>query len=193
MHWILGVVIAAVVVVGGGYYAMHGGYTMSNEPTQKQAEAQNEAAQKLASGAFTGSWNDLVQRGGNYTCEITQDSAVASTGGTVYVSGTDVRGEFSSVTPAGTVQSFMLKKADMMYVWGGGMPQGIIMKVDAQPAQAATTGTSGEGVDQNQSYSWNCSATGVNAASFELPPDVKFMDMAQMMQGMGSIPGVPGR
>ena len=198
---IVGLIVAAIVVVGGGYLLMSSGSLSMESVTQvvaqdgvgdageQEADAvADKATPKLAESAasFTGSWNDLVKRGGNYACEINHQGANDSTTGMVYVSGTSVRGTFYSNTSAGAVTSNMLKKGDTVYVWTSAYPTGFVMKATAM-GDSAQTGTSGQGVDANQSYNWNCSAVGADASQFALPSGIEFMDLSEMMQG-GGIP-----
>jgi len=204
MNWIIGLVIAVAVVVGGGYAYMHstssteGGVAIATgdvtgDGVEDAAKGTDKSTPKLMESIpFSGSWNDLVKRGGTYVCEVNHSSAVDISSGSVYVSGTDVRGAFTSKTAAGVVESNMLKKGDVVYVWGGGMPQGLMMKASAMEGQSST-GTTGDVVDQNQKYDWNCNATAPDASMFALPPGIEFMDLSAMMQGMGSMPGMPGR
>lgn len=204
MNWIIGLIIAAVVVVGGGYAYMQstssteGGVAIATgdvtgDGVEDTAKVTDKSTPKLMESIpFSGSWNDLVKRGGTYVCEVNHSSAVDISSGSVYVSGTDVRGAFTSKTAAGVVESNMLKKGDMVYVWGGGMPQGLMMKASAMEGQSST-GTTGDVVDQNQKYDWNCNATAPDATMFALPAGIEFMDLSAMMQGMGSVPGMPAR
>lgn len=204
MNWIIGLVIAAVVVVGGGYAYMQstssteGGVAIATgdvtgDGVEDTAQVTDKSTPKLMESIpFSGSWNDLVKRGGTYVCEVNHSSTVDISSGSVYVSGTDVRGAFTSKTAAGVVESNMLKKGDMVYVWGGGMPQGLMMKASAMEGQSST-GTTGDVVDQNQKYDWNCNATAPDASMFALPAGIEFMDLSAMMQGMGSVPGMPAR
>lgn len=205
-------IVAAIVVVGGGlfYYSggMSGGYSMDESENADDTVTPSNSwsfgatqtgsyqgdpksgAGKMASGSFTGSWNDLVKRGGNYMCTINSAGANDVTSGTVYVSGTDLRGEFVSKTAAGQVTSNMLKKGDMMYVWSSAYPQGFMMKADAPASQTSSTATQGQGVDQGQSYDWNCSATGVDASKFVKPANIEFMDLEALKSGAG-MPTMP--
>ncbi len=204
MNWIIGLIIAAVVVVGGGYTYIQSSSSTEDEVAiatgdvtgdgvEDTAKVMDKSTPKLMESIpFSGSWNDLVKRGGTYMCEVNYSSAVDISSGKVYVSGTNVRGEFTSKIAAGSVASNMLKKGDVVYVWGGGMPQGIMMKATAMEG-TASTGTTGDVVDQNQRYDWNCNATAPDASMFALPADIEFMDLGAMMQGIGSVPGIPGR
>lgn len=200
MNWIIGLVIAVLVVVGGGYYLMSGGsYSMGEKQVvgeagdmmeqEADAVAGDKSTPKLAEGAakFSGSFFDLATRGGNYACDISSTGTNNDTTGTVFVSGTNVRGDFTSATGGTTVVSHMLKLGDTVYVWGGGMEQGIMMKATAMEGQGSAS-TQGQGVSGTQDYSWNCRAVGTDASKFT-KPNIQFMDLEAMMQGMGSIPG----
>lgn len=207
-NWIIGLVIAVVVVVGGGYVLMSGGYSMEEggvtvatgdvtgdgaEDTTAAKEMDKSTPKLMEKVSFTGSWMDLVKRGGTYVCEVDHSSAVDISSGMVYVSGTDVRGDFTSKTAAGTVQSSMLKKGDTVYVWGGGMEQGVMMKATMMEGTAAGAPTTGDVVDMKQEYGWNCTSAAPDASMFALPAGIEFMDLGAMMQGMGSVPGMPAR
>lgn len=201
-NWIIGFVIAGVVVVGGSYALMpslysldEGGATVATGDVtgdgtdNAAAKVMDKSTPKLMEKVgFRGSWTDLVQRGGTYTCTFDSASAVSASTGVVYVSGTDVRGDFTSQTAAGTVVSSMLKKSDMVYVWGAGMPQGIKMQATMME-QGAGAPMQNDVVDARKAYSWECSPTAGDPSVFAVPTNITFMDIAKMMEGMGAMPG----
>ena len=172
---IVAIVLAAVIIIGGGaYFAMQpGSASPMGEPQGKLSAEQ---------GGYTGSFFDLATRGGNYKCEVATSGTNNVSSGTVYVSGTDLRGDFDTTANGATIKSHMLKKGDDIYVWSDAMAQGVQMKATAA-MQGGNTEASGQGVDGNQSYDWNCSATGVEASTFVVPASVKFMDIGAMMEG----------
>lgn len=200
MNWIIGAVIAAVVIVGGGLYLMNsgslsmtedaaGGTMLAGEESSDNGMVGGDAvAPKATTGAFTGSFFDLAARGGNYKCDVQSSGTTAHTMGSVYVSGTNLRGDFTSLVSGKTVESHMIKNGDQMYIWGGGLEQGIMMKASSMQSGSASTATQGAGVSGTQSYGWNCAATGVDASKFAAPSDIEFMDVAAMMQG--SVPAM---
>lgn len=196
MNWIIGAVIALVVVVGGGYYVMNSGsLSMTEESTVTEVQPTKDVAMpKATTGAFTGSFFDLATRGGNYKCDVQSAGTANETLGTVYVSGTNIRGDFTSLAAGKTVESHMIKSGDMMYVWGGGMPQGIMMKATTMQGEGGSA-TQGTGVSGTQSYGWNCATTGADASKFVKPSNIEFMDMSAMMGGSvpaaGMMPKVP--
>jgi hypothetical protein len=206
---IIALVIAAVVVVGGGYFVMNsGGYVLKDDTAASgtmlagsdksdNGMVGGDAAaplQKATTGAFTGSFFDLATRGGNYKCMVESNGTAVGTTGTVYVSGTDLRGDFNSLVNGKAVESHMLKKADQIYVWSSLMPQGVTMKAVAMEGQGGAA-TQGSGVTGTQSYAWNCAATGTDASMFALPGGIKFMDVSAMMGGSvpaaGMMPKIP--
>jgi hypothetical protein len=206
MQWIIGLVLAVVLVVGGGYYSMSGGYTMSEdvptiavgEPSPEGdtvAKEYDKATPKLAekAAAFTGSFFDLATRGGTYTCTISSSGTNNSSTGTVYVSGTNVRGDFISTTAGKTVDSSMLKLDDKVYVWGGGMTQGIVMDAALTATGSDAPAMSGSGSEMKQEYGWDCTATGADASKFVKPSNIEFMDLGAMMGGAtgGAMPKMP--
>lgn len=198
-NWIIGLVVVAALVIGGGYYAMSGGYSMEDkmevangEPTDEMngdSTEANKATPKLAEGAakFNGSFFDLATRGGNYACDISSTGVSNDTKGTVYVSGTTVRGDFTSTVGGSAMESHMLKLDDSVYVWGGGLEQGIVMKATAMTGSDSPA-TQGTGVSGTQEYGWDCRATGSDASMFVKPSNIEFMDLSVMMQGAGMMP-----
>ena len=200
-NWLIGLIVAVLIVVAGGYYVMSSGSlsmteeTVAGDTAEQEADAvADKASPKLAESAatFTGSFFDLAARGGNYRCAVQSSGANNSTTGTVYVSGTSVRGDFSSVVSGKTVESHMLKLSDTMYVWGGGLEQGIMMPASQMQGDASAGTMQGSGVSGKQEYGWDCVATGIDASKFVKPSNIQFMDVGAMMQGSaGMMPKVP--
>lgn len=205
---IIAIIVAAVIVLGGGYYFMSSGsYRMADTtervgdmdgdglPDTDQTDTPTNPKMAPSAAAFTGSFFDLATRGGNYTCDVGSAGAANDTTGTVYVSGTNLRGDFTTVAGGKTTTSHMLKLADTMYVWSSAMPQGIMMKATAMMGQSGATAAQGSGVSGTQSYGWNCSATGADASKFAKPTGIDFIDTAALMggsmPGTGMMPKVP--
>ncbi len=172
--WILG----AVVVIGGGYYY----YTHSHEAgtaasgSTASSTAQEEGSQK--SGSFTGSVADLSARGGDWSCVIKAQSdngsAQAGTVGTIYVSGHNVRGDFSTnVSGYGVVQSHMIADGTNVYTWSSAMPFGIKSAMTAS-SQSGSSATSGQGASANQSYSYDCTPAQSDASLYAPPSNITF-------------------
>lgn len=153
-----------------------------SQPAQAiQGEAQTQAS--------SGSIASLVARGGSWKCSVTHTSDKDSTSGTVYVSGSKVRGDFeSTVASAGAVQSHMISDGVDVYVWSNQMPSGMKMKAVAS-SDGGTQTTGGQSDYYNQNYDYNCEPWTVDQSQFTLPSDITFNDMSAMLQGMQGAAG----
>lgn len=187
--WALG----AVLVIGGGYLLLNGGSSQGSEKwsfgSSQTTGAPDPKYDTPGKAAFTGSWNDLVTRGGEYTCAIETNGATADSSGTVFVSGANLYGAFVSKTAAGTITSHMLKNGETMYMWSDAYPQGIKTKATTAPGSSSTQ-TSGQGISQSQSYSWNCVPGAGDDSHFVPPQNIKFMDLDALKGGQG-MPSIP--
>lgn len=138
--------------------------------------------------AFSGSWTDLMALGGAYTCDIdtTSNTGAGSvqTTGTVYVAGSDLRGDFSSMVGGKMEETHMIRVGQESWVWSTAMPQGIKMMVKDSVKSGDAVGTSGQGFNENTSYEWDCDPWTRDSSKFSPPSNVQFMDMEAMMQGL---------
>lgn len=160
---IIAIIIGIVVIVGGGYYFY-----------QQQDKTVREYGSGQASGRFSGSLQDLAARGGAYRCTFAHESAAAVSEGTVYVSGSDIRGDFSSEAQGLAVESHMIQSGGYVYVWSPMMPQGFKSKSDADSA-GTPAGMSGQYADLTQSYDYDCEAWSGDQSTFALPAGVTFI------------------
>ncbi len=162
----------ACILAGLGYFF----YTNDSQSQTTDATEQTGSASD-AEGEFTGTLSDLATRGGDYRCTFTHDSVVAKSGGTVYISGSRIRGDFSSVVPQVnmTVESHMIQNDGYVYAWSPMSPSG--MKAKAMTGGASgSAAMSGQGVDQNQAYTYNCEKWSVDASVFALPSGISFTE-----------------
>lgn len=173
---IIGLVVGAVVVAGGGYYLMKKGSSSAGESSRtEQGLPKDEAAQ---GGKFNGSFASLATRGGSWKCTIDSSTAESISSGVTYVSGGNVRADFSTkVQGYGTVDSHMLVSGQDVYTWSSMMPKGIKTKMMSQGSGG--TATSGQGMDANHSYSYDCQPWSADASTFALPTGVSFMTVGQ--------------
>jgi hypothetical protein len=171
--------LTVVGVLGVGAYLF-----MGNKGTSVAEVAMPESSREAAAGPFTGSVFDLAQRGGSWKCTVdttaTTGAGAAMSAGTVHVSGTSVRADFTTtIAGMGPVESHMITDGSFAYTWTSMMPRGFKMKVDStQTAQAdATSQTSGEGMDAHQSYTYNCEKESPDATLFTPPSSISFVEM----------------
>ncbi len=174
----LWVIILIIILIIAGYYLWNGSKSADT------GEVGGPGAMKVDAGAFTGSLGDLAKRGGDYECKIATSAEGVETAGKVYVSGNQVRGEFTSQVEGSPMESHMLQSGDgYTYVWSSAFPQGF---KTATPAQEATgdkpVAPSGDFFDANLDYSWDCAPWTVDQALFKVPAEVKFLEAPALAQ-----------
>jgi hypothetical protein len=149
----------------------------STEKTQTQEE--DTAKNQAVGGAFTGTMADLAARGGSWQCAVQSSNQFADSEGTVYVSGERLRGNFTSaISVQGfnqTVGSHMIQEGGYAYVWTSLSSQGFKMSTSGN-GNDSSAGTSGQAVDLNQQYSYDCEPWAVDARVFVLPQGVTFAE-----------------
>lgn len=167
-------VIIGVVVAGGAYYAI-------SQRSGSEGTGSGAVAPAAQGGAFTGSLADLSARGGNWTCTIRSSAdtgaGTVATEGTVHVSGARVRMDTMSEVPSvGPVESHMIADGEYAYAWTSAYPQGMKMRMTAGESGAGAA-PSGQGLDANQAYSYDCMPSSSDEALFAIPADVQFMTL----------------
>ena len=153
--------------MGGGYYYWQGRNTSGFDDTKPYAisgEVGGESSQ-----AQPMSLKDLMMGGKNQMCTLKFASGGTGVEGTVYVTGGQVRGDFTTDSAAGKVGAHMIVKDEITYSWADTYNMGFKAPVDVTPAAAGNGG-----VDVNSKFDYTCQAWVVDQAKFELPKEVKF-------------------
>lgn len=143
------------------------------ETTDVAPPAQDEQV-----GTFEGSTKELMARGGNYKCTFTQDVENSKSTGTVYISGTKLRGDFMSVVTAEgstlNIESHTISDGAFMWTWSSMMPTGFKMKVD----QTASENINKQGFDANQKLEYTCINWTPDEGQFVLPTTTVFTEIS---------------
>lgn len=170
---IVGLIAGAVIIGGGAWYFMQG---ESSDSQNTEATSETSAA---TPGAFKGSFAALAERGGDWKCTVDTSSqtgagqAVAS--GVVYVSGDKVRAEYDvSVPSLGSMKAYMVSDGEYVYSWSSMIPQGVKTRASVMESSSAAP-TSGQMIDANYEYSYDCQPASTNASMFVAPADVTFV------------------
>lgn len=163
-------VIVGVVVIGG-ILAL----TMSQKSTpDTDTNDQNQSTLK-----------ELLAMEGSQKCTVSSKTDTSESSGEVFVSGGMMRGNFTSIAANQTMESHMIVKSNTSYIWTDTMPQGFMMKLEET---TSTEGTDPQVVDVNQKYTYDCDDWTTDEKVFELPSEINFMDAAQLI---GNLPTVP--
>lgn len=128
---------------------------------------------------------NLMTMSGSHKCTFDTSTQDSQSSGTVYVSGGQMRGDFTSTTAGETVESHMIIMDNTNYMWSDAMPQGIKMSLESMTT-ASDSAPQGA-VDPNAAVDYSCSMWVADASVFTLPTNITFQDMSAMMQG-----GIPG-
>ncbi|NBV77231.1 hypothetical protein EBR66_03665 [bacterium] len=163
--WVAGGLL--VIIISGGWFVFQKGAAKEGGAAAPQQET-------------TSSWTDVLKSGGDHVCTVAVTKGPAQSKGTLYVSGSDVRGDFVSSVAGQNIQSFMIMTGGFVYNWTNQYPQGIKVPVapNADPVSImAKTQTDMQGV------TYDCKPWTRDASKFTLPKSVQFM----------SPPTVPGR
>lgn len=158
-------VIAGVVVIGvGAWY-------LSQTPPAAQENGEQEAASEAGSTTFA----QFIAAGGSRSCDVVVDNPAAPASGVVYVSGTDIRADFTArpVTAGGmSVSAHMIQTGGYVYSWTDMIPQGVKVAVASGTGAAAS-----QGFDMDAEVSYDCTPWIPDASKFMVPENVTFMEV----------------
>jgi hypothetical protein len=177
MTKVLMAVVGVAVVGAGAWYLLQGGTEKVSVTGQTDGHVTGETE--------TGTWNDLLGMATPMECSTGMKTDGVENVGTVFVSGGNMRGDFSSTVNGKTVDSHIIAKADGIYTWSSGMPQGV--KMPRPTATAPAPANSTQSFDPNTELNYSCKAWVADNSKFTPPTDITFMDVAAMM-GAGMTP-----
>ncbi|MEK7628017.1 MAG: hypothetical protein AAB421_01200 [Patescibacteria group bacterium] len=166
--------VIAVVVLGGGWMLWSGSDSTTPEAEVPVAVADTNDT-LVVDGKFNGSIFDLAKSGKSYKCTLSHTIQGVTTNGTIYVSGSNVRGDFSSTVPVvGTVEMHMISDADFVYNWSSMMPTGFKAKRTDGGVTDGGDALSGQSFDADMVYEYDCVQTPADASLFIVPTDIIF-------------------
>jgi hypothetical protein len=169
------VIICLAIAAGGATY-----YVKKQSATKAKIEGVATTTAEVSVGTeSTGTIRSLFSMTGNLKCLVRGSNPQGEAEGTVYVSGTSMRGDFT--TKSGetmAVQSSMIKQGDSVYFWSG-ENGGMASLSSAMKAEAGASSN----VSLNDNVSYKCGAWTPDASKFVVPTSVNFIDIEAMMKG----------
>ena len=167
--------VAALFIVGiGGFFL----YSKNNKPQVVTTQA--VTTQKPASN-HTKSLLELLTSGQTTKCTFeTNTSEKSQTTGTVYISGNNMRGQFTTKVNGKASNINLIRVGDQSYIWGDDLPSGIKMKLSAK--DLSQNNQTKQYIDANNKTNYNCSPWVPDASQFTPPTNVKFTDYSSMMK-----------
>lgn len=171
---IAGLVIGVAIIGGSAFYFF------GNKKSASNSEGTSPTENTQAAGSFTGSFADLAKRGGEWKCTVdnTSETGVGQvvSSGVVYVSGDKVRAEYNVTVPSlGSMKGYMVSDGEYIYSWSSMLPQGV--KTKASVVTQGSGSVSGQVVDANYAYSYDCQPSSPDASLFIAPANITFMSV----------------
>ena len=154
-------VLVAVVVVAGGYYVLKG----DNQPGENET-TQEETGKKMA-------FSEFIKQGGSYKCEVKQSMNDFNSGGTVYISNGNIRGDFTTVAEGQTAQTSFMLKDGFTYNWSSLAPN-MGVKVPVAVDSETTVNSEVYSWSANQIGDYDCEPWVADAARFIVPTNINF-------------------
>jgi len=158
------IVIVAVLAVGGWLFLK------SRQPAGPVEISPKAPATQEKS--FTGKLKDMVMRGVAMKCTWKQNNS----SGEGFIKDKKYYGEIES----GGKKTYVIMKDNCMWSWNKSESQGV--KFCFEPTE---TGTDFWDVENAPQGNYTCVPAVVSDAKFNPPSSVNFMDMDEMMQGLG--------
>lgn len=166
-------------------------FTQLNKPQAPTSQIASSEKQTEPTPSVTkGTIQSLISAGKNVTCNLTYPDGNGE--GMVYVSGSKVRGDFTVKVNESSMLTHMIQDGSgYFYMWSDTDKTGTKFKFDPNaPKPSIKPSNQPEAVDLEKEVDLKCDPWTVDNAKFEVPADVKFTDMSQIMnnatKNMGS-------
>jgi hypothetical protein len=153
--------------------------------TSTQAPQVTEATSPDES-SFSGSVKDLLALGKNLKCTWTFENEQSQMAGTVYVSGTKSRTDMLVNAPqTENLTTHFISDGQTAYSWTDGQPQGYMFKINPDD-QNTPDPENQQYRDWQNEYEYKCDTWSLDNSLFQIPQDIKFVDLNQQMQELKS-------
>lgn len=174
---IIGIVAAAIILVGAGVAYLYNKNIKSTTP-----ESNSISAPKEKKGSEINSIIALIKSGKTQTCTFSyNDPDNNSTSGTAYLSGDKMKVEMEITTEDEKSTLNMLRLEDENYIWGSTLPNKTGIKLTITDDELLENGSK-DYFDVSKEGDYDCSDWTENSLTFEVPTDVKFSEIPDIMQ-----------
>ncbi|MCC7004444.1 hypothetical protein IT397_00790 [Candidatus Nomurabacteria bacterium] len=179
---LFGKLLLVLILVTGSILVVKNGIKAGGEKEDTDSMSSSEVSTQDEMNQeedFKGSIFNLVSLGKDYICKFSSSNDTSLSSGTVYVSGSNIRGDFESLVKGGqenaNFESHMISDGEFSYVWSSSMPIALKMKVDMQNN---SEDESQNGMfDYNQEVDYKCSPWTRDPSVFVLPSTVTFTEI----------------
>ena len=181
---ILVIVFLAILLPTGAYF----GYKTLKKTTVPSDNGTNltvatEEKEQDEESIFSGKIADLIGLGKSLKCTYTMNEQEGTTGtGTIYVSGTKMRGDTTiTMENNANIDSHFISADNVMYSWTSASPQGYKIAVDRETINDASPSKIPEEAKALQEkLNYKCLPWLPDQSLFELPTGVEFVDFSEL-------------
>ncbi len=181
---IIGVIIAVLLAGGGGYYYMtqRASTSESTDIPEKTAATETETTGLM-------SLKDIMALGRSQKCTFEySDPETGKTSGTSYISGENVRTDFTITDQDNnTTEGGMIMVDSTMYTWTNAENKGVKMSI-SQSMEASineeieNTEWNTEYMNPDEELDYKCTGWNEDPSVFAPPSDIEFMDLSEQMK-----------
>lgn len=168
MKKLLPVVIILLLI--GAYFLI------SNKQKKPQTPISEMKSQPTTAPLIKSSLLDLITQGKNLNCTFSTMKDKTESSGTVYISGKNIRTDFTTIVEGKKNTGSMIRDENYTYVWGMGMAQGIKMKNSV--VESTGSAQSKQYFDPTAKVDYKCQPWIVNNSIFSPPANIKFNDFS---------------
>ncbi len=166
---LISVAVLAVVIIGG-YFIIKG-----KKPEEAMPVVNSETTtsdQTAQTGEKKVAFSEFIKNGGSYKCDVKQAMSDFDNSGTVYISGANVRGDFSTIAEGKPMKTSFITKDGFSYTWSPDLPNtGFKIKLSNESGANAPTWPS-------QIGDYNCVAWTADSSMFTVPANITFKEVA---------------
>jgi hypothetical protein len=172
-----------ILLVVTGVVLLAAGCGKSSAPAAVNSQVPAPVANNADAGTKgQGSFKDLLALGKSLKCDTSFTSQGNTSTGTMYISGGQMRGDFSSQVSGKVMQMHMVLKDQTSYSWVEGAGQTMGFKSAMAPNGTDQNNTAKTNtVDANQQVTYNCQNWSNDSTEFDLPAGVTFSETSTLL------------
>lgn len=165
---LIAVILAGAVIIGGYFFVK------SNNPT---GDVQNNEVGNTQNGKKV-AFSELVKQGGSYKCEVKLLMNGEENGGTIYMSGDNLRSDVSIAIAGKMMDSHFIMRDGYMYTWSSAAPNmGIKIKSDTGVKTDSSVNTGTVAWNSEQVGDYDCAPWVPEQSKFTLPTGMTFTEV----------------
>jgi len=136
---------------------------------------------------LSGNIFDLVNLNKSIKCTFKSETEGGAASGVTYVANGKTKTEFEIKNDEMDIKSYSISDGDWMYTWTSENNQGTKMNLNEMQDMADENIEEEteeiEYTNQTQDFDYKCTPWSVDNSVFELPENIEFMDLSEMMKG----------